>query len=61
MNPKATPYRHRLVAVVLVAAWIGAFAATSPPATGAQAMPRPNPDCQIVGQPLEPGTGTWIC
>ena len=62
MNATTAPsYRLRLMAVVLVAAWAGAFAATSAPATDAPAVPKPGPDCYVVADPLHPGTGTWIC
>lgn len=63
MNPKAaTPYRHRLVAVALAAAWVGAFAATSPPATGPQAMPKSDPSgCRVVLDPVHPGWGDYVC
>ena len=57
----APTYRGRLFAVVLVAAWVGAFAVTSAPATHAQAMPKVNPTCTLVNDPLHPGSGIWIC
>jgi hypothetical protein len=62
----APAYRGRLFAVVLVAAWMGAFAVTSAPATHAQAMPKADPTCTLVtGTPLpSPGgfvPGEWIC
>ena len=62
MGPKATPYRHRLVAVALAAAWIGAFAATSPPATGEQSVPKPNSSgCSFVPDPAHAGFGDNVC
>jgi hypothetical protein len=53
--------RGRLLAVVLVAAWVGAFAVTSAPATAAHAMPKVDPTCTLVNDPLHPGSGIWIC
>jgi hypothetical protein len=60
--PTTTPaYRGRLFAVVLVAAWVGAFAITSAPATHAQAMPKADPTCTLTYvDPLNPGSGQWV-
>ena len=55
-----TTYRARLFGVVLVAAWMGAFAATSTPATHAQAMPNPT-DCTFHPAPFSSGAGEWWC
>ena len=61
MNATTAPsYRLRLMAVVLVAAWAGAFAATSGPVTHAQAMPNPT-DCQFRPTVFPPGAGEWWC
>jgi hypothetical protein len=53
--------RGRLFAVVLVAAWMGAFAVTSASTTHAQAMPKVDPTCTLVNDPLHPGSGIWVC